>query len=248
MYAKKSLGQNFLHNKKILEEIIYIGEVASTDTVLEVGPGHGELTEFLAKSAKKVIAIEKDRNLVFLLREKFKNNKNVEIILGDILKYKFLNINSEFKIIANIPYYITSHFLKNTLTQNPPAGGKPSLIVLMVQYEVAKRISSSAPDMNLLALSAQAYGKVKFIKRVSRGNFNPAPKVDSAIIKISEISNKFFEENNIKEKIFFETLRKAFQQKRKMLRATLGKNIPEEFRTKRPEELTLLDWSRILKH
>ena len=238
---KKHLGQNFLKNKKILEEIVKIGGVSKKDIVLEVGPGHGELTGFLAQGAKTVIAIEKDKNLVPMLREKFRNNKNVEIREGDILKSKVLNLKSEYKIIANIPYYITSHFLRNTLAQK----NKPSLIVLMVQLEVAKRISAKVPDMNLLALSVQAYGKVEFIRKVSAGNFSPTPKVDSAIIKISEISDKFFRKNKISEKKFFKILRKVFQQKRKMLRGTIGNKIPEEYQTNRPEELSLEDLIKI---
>src|SRR3989344_5530162 len=145
----------------------------------------------------------KNKKLLPMLRKKFRNNKNVEIREGDILKSKVLNLKSMYKIIANIPYYITSHFLRNTLAQK----NKPSLIVLMVQLEVAKRISAKVPDMNLLALSVQAYGKVEFIRKVSAGNFSPTPKVDSAIIKISEISDKFFRKNKISEKKFFKILR-----------------------------------------
>lgn len=260
--AKKSLGQNFLKNKKIIEDILRAGEVSKNDTILEIGPGHGELTEFLSKKAKKVIAIEKDRNLIPLLNDKFRDYKNVEIIHGDVLKIfnsKFSIFNQlknskiknsieirnwKFKIVANIPYYITSRFLRQVLTSN----SKPQLIVLMIQYEVAKRISAKAPEMNLLALSAQAYGKVEFIKKVSRGNFSPQPKVDSAIIKISDISDRFFRGNKIDEKKFFEILRQAFQQKRKMLRRSLGKMSDTECRTfgeKRPQELSLENWKEI---
>lgn len=242
MRAKKYLGQHFLKNKKILDEIVRAGEVSKKDIVLEVGPGHGELTSLLAKSAKKVIAVEKDRDLISLLRGKFSENKKVKIIFGDVLKIgNSLEIrNSKFKIISNIPYYITSRFLRHMLTQK----NKPSLIVLMVQFEVAKRISAKIPDMNLLALSAQAYGKVEFIRKVSRGNFSPAPKVDSAIIKILEISDKFFRGNRISEKKFFEILRRAFQQKRKMLRHSI-KLSKSNFDMRRPEELSLEDWIKI---
>src|SRR3989344_603830 len=178
---KKRLGQHFLRNKKILEEIARAAELSKRDIVLEVGPGHGELTEFLARRAKKVIAIEKDWELISQLREKFKDRANVEIREGDILKSKFLNLKSSYKVVANLPYYITSRFLRTFLERK----NKPKLMVLMVQYEFAKRICAKPPEMNLLALSVQAYAKPQFIRKVSRGNFSPPPEVDSAVIKIT---------------------------------------------------------------
>src|SRR3990167_7847184 len=201
MLPKKYLGQHFLKNKKILEEIARLAELSKKDIVLEIGPGHGELTEFLAQAAGKVIAVEKDRELIPFLEEKFKNQKNVKIISGDILKIRNLRVKN-YKIVANIPYYIASRFLRTFLEANPPTGGKPKFMVLMVQYEVAKRICAKPPEMNLLALSVQAYGQPKFIRKVSRG-------------KIWELT------------------RRAFQQKRKMLRHSLGtKNkLPEKYQT-----------------
>src|SRR3989344_50795 len=193
MREKKYLGQHFLRNKKIVEEIVRAGEISKRDVVWEVGPGHGELTELLAANAKKITAVEKDRDLIPLLQEKFRSNKGVKIIHGDALKIK--NREKKFKIVANIPYYITSRFLKNILTEK----NKPELIVLMVQYEVAKRICAKPPEINLLALSVQAYGKAEFVRKVPRGNFSPPPKVDSAIVKISGISSKFFKKNEMGE-------------------------------------------------
>ena len=122
---KKYLGQHFLKNKKILEEIARLAELSKKDIVLEIGPGHGELTEFLAQAAGKVIAVEKDRELIPFLEEKFKNQKNVKIISGDILKIRNLRVKN-YKIVANIPYYITSRFLRTFLEANPPTGGKRS--------------------------------------------------------------------------------------------------------------------------
>jgi 16S rRNA (adenine1518-N6/adenine1519-N6)-dimethyltransferase len=237
---KKRLGQHFLKNKKILKEIIEAAELSKKDTVLEVGPGHGELTKLLGKNAKGVIAIEKDRDLIPTLKNKFKNS-NVKIIYGDILKFgnwKFKIGN--YKVVANIPYYITSRFLRSFLE----TGNKPKMMVLMVQYEVAKRICAKSPKMNLLALSVQVYGRPKFIRKVPKKYFSPPPKVDSAIIKISDIFGKWFRKNKIPEKKFFEILHLAFQQKRKMLRQSVGKKIllPPKYQTKRPEELSLKDW------
>jgi len=245
---KKYLGQHFLKNKKILEEIARLAGLskkparAGGDIVLEIGSGHGELTEFLAQAAGKVIAVEKDRELIPFLEEKFKNRKNVKIISGDILKIRNLRVKN-YKIVANIPYYITSRFLRTFLEANPPTGGKPKLMVLMVQYEVAKRICAKPPEMNLLALSVQAYARAKFIRKVSRGNFSPPPKVDSAIIKLSNIQCLTLPRK------FWELTRRAFQQKRKMLRHSLGtKNkLPEKYQTKRPQELSFKDWAGIYR-
>ncbi len=253
--AKKILGQNFLKNKKILEEIVDASEISKNDVVLEVGPGKGSLTQVLAERSKKVIAVEKDHELVVYLKEKFAEQNNIEIIEGDILKPNILKPNSYKKIVANLPYYITSHFLKLFLSDEKL---QPELMVLMIQYEVAKRICARPPSMNpvrgrgsngmnLLALSVQAYGKPKFIRKVSKNFFHPRPKVDSAIIKISDISRNFFKNNNIDEKKFFTLARRAFRQKRKMLRRSIS--IPKsDFGMRRPEELSLEDWVKILNY
>lgn len=231
------MGQHFLKNKKILAEIAGAAELTGRDAVLEVGSGHGELTEFLAERAGKVIAVEKDRELATWLM-KHKTWKNVEIVQGDILKNasRFKFHDSGFKIVANLPYYLTSHFLRTFLE----AKNKPKLMVLMVQYEVAKRILVKPPQMNLLALSVQAYSKPEFVRKVSKNNFAPPPKVDSAIIKLANIECLPI------PKKFWEIARRAFQQKRKMLRHSLKNlSLPEKYRNKRPQELSLADWKKI---
>ncbi len=262
MKRKKYLGQNFLNNKNILEEMARAAELSKKDVVFEVGPGLGSLTEILAKYAKKVIAIEKDSDLIPLLQEKFENFKNVKIVERDILNltpnpspsqreerkkkevFSFFGVRS-YKIVANIPYYITSRFLKIFLSE---IKSKPKLMVLMVQREVAERILAKDKKNSLLSLSVKTYADAELIRRVPRGAFNPPPKVDSVIIKISNISDKWFKKNKIDEKKFFEILRLAFQQKRKMLRRSIGKKVvlPEKFKEKRPEELTLKDWINIV--
>ena len=176
----KRLGQHFLKNKKILEEMARTAEITKNDIVLEVGPGLGSLTEILATRAKKVIAVEKDCDLIPILRDKFLNYKNVEIIAGDILQ--IFNQFKNYKIVANIPYYITSRFLRLFLSETK---FRTKLMVLMVQKEVAERICAKPPRMNLLALSVQLYAKPEIIRKVSRGQFSPPPKVDSAIIKLT---------------------------------------------------------------
>ncbi len=239
----QKLGQHFLTNKTIVADMVRAGNISKKDIVLEVGPGKGVLTEVLAQKAKKVVAIEKDNILVDYLKEKFKDNKNIKIIYGDILKISSFPLPiSHFKIVANIPYYITSRFLRLFLSKIEL---RPSLMILMIQREVAERILTRDGKESLLSLSVKVYGKPEIIKIVRKGNFFPQPKVDSAIIKINNVSNKRFIKHKISDKKFFDILRKAFQQKRKMLRRSLGKNIPEKYQNKRPEELSLKDWFSI---
>mgnify|MGYP001605819987 FL=1 len=250
---KKSLGQNFLKSEKIAQEIVEAGEVCSDDIVLEVGPGKGILTEELLKKAKKVIAVEKDEQLEEFLKTKFVteiNSGKLEIICGDILdkhQGESLMLPKEYKIIANIPYYITSHFLRTFLEGDT----QPSMMVLMVQKEVAERIvgrnklARRRGGESLLSISVKAYGQPEIIRYAPAGYFSPAPKVDSAVIKISGISKKFFKD--ISEKKFFETVKKGFSQKRKMLINNLKAqkddftacNIDEKARA---ENLSLEQW------
>jgi 16S rRNA (adenine1518-N6/adenine1519-N6)-dimethyltransferase len=200
------LGQHFLKSQNIVNQIIKAAELKKSDAVLEVGPGKGILTKALLENTSKVIAIEKDQSLVQYLKDKFKDTDNLELIEGDIRKYSTFNIqHSIFKVVANIPYYITSRFLRNFLQTER----QPSLMVLMVQKEVAQRIMAQPPHMNKLALSVQAYGKPKIIEKVPKKYFSPQPKVDSAIIKIGGISKDFFIKNKINEKKFFNLIRKA---------------------------------------
>ena len=269
---KKSLGQNFCKSEKVAEEIVSAGEVCPDDIVLEVGPGKGILTEKLLEKAKKVIAVEKDEELVYFLSQKFSEeikNEKLELISGDILHLE-AKLPSEYKIIANIPYYITSHLLRTFLESDC----QPSLMVLMIQKEVAERIvgakrkakrnfsrftlprSGVGSDASqnfalpfskesLLSISVKAYGCPEIIRYAPAGYFSPAPKVDSAVIKISGISKKFFQD--IGEKKFFETVKKGFSQKRKMLINNLKAqkdyftacNIGEKARA---ENLSLEQW------
>src|SRR3989344_4892768 len=265
---KKILGQHLLKNKKILEERARAAEISKKDIVLEVGPGSGSLTEILAERAGKVIAVEKDRDLIPYLHKKLKNFKNVKIVEGDILakavKPPLGGLTAKsYKSVANIPYYITSRFLRMFLSNPPTAtqflAGRPKLMVLMVQCEVAERICAKPPRMNLLALSVQLYAKPEIIRKVSRGQFSPPPKVDSAIIKLTPYpqtsfpltKGKWGASEEIAEKIIT-TAKLAFQQKRKMLRHSLKNHLRTyeviKFGNKRPEELSLKDWAEILRY
>lgn len=275
MRMGKRLGQHFLTNTAIPKHIVESANIQPTDIVLEVGPGKGILTQFLVEKAKKVIAIEKDAALVRYLEEKFEDAKNLEVVGGDILlchtkldpasktfkKNTGFPKNSGFrvkpgmtfitpkkyKIVANLPYYITSRFLRLFLEEMT---NKPQSMVLMVQKEVAERICAKPPHMNLLALSVQAFGRPKILFRVGKGNFSPPPEIDSAVIAIENISDNFFKKHHILPQEFFKLPKKSFSQKRKMLRSSVGSyvkgGLPYVFETKRPQELTLENWTQII--
>lgn len=212
MKAKKSLGQNFLKSKIVVNTIINISDLNLNDVVLEIGPGKGFLTEELLKKVKKVIVVEKDDRLIYFLKEKFKEDIKLEklkIIHKDILDFEDKNIKKPYKIIANIPYYITGQIIKKFLSSQ----NQPNKIILMVQNEVAKRIIQQKES--IISISVKTYGKPKYIKKIKAENFSPKPKVDSAILLIDDISKDFFE--NIDENDFFSVVKAGFSHKRKFL-------------------------------
>lgn len=252
---QRSKGQNFLVTESIYDKIVSSAEIKSTETVVEVGPGLGFLTAKLAKKASKVIAVELDDRLAEVLRIAIDSQgvENVEIVNQDILKFNPENIGP-YKIVANIPYNISSILLRNFLS----AKNKPEAMVLMVQKEVAERIVVKAPDMNMLALSVQFFGEAKIIREVKAGNFWPEPKVDSAVIKITTRKTKYSPED---EKIFFRLAKIGFAAKRKMLKNNLcgGLKLKGEERKKieeifekinfssklRAEDLSLENWEKL---
>lgn len=237
MRAKKSLGQNFLTSQSAVSRIIDTADPSGDDIILEIGPGKGVLTEKLLFFAGKVMAIEKDDNLFEFLKEKFKKEieiNKLDLIHGDILDfdpnilsfYKDLN----YKLVANIPYNITGAILKKFLSSET----QPELMVLMVQKEVAERIvarkkplDSARGKESILSISVKIYGEPKYIQTVKAGSFSPAPKVDSAILLIENISKNFFMNgrHGVSTKKrggeFFEILRAGFKSKRKKLISNL---------------------------
>jgi len=257
----KLLGQNFLISQDSLKKIIETAELSLDDTIIEVGAGDGTLTLAIAEKTKLVLAVEKDKKFASLLQKIIgeRGIKNIIIINGDILKFspeKFAEKLKTYKLIGNIPYYLTSRLLRKFLAEEKL---KPKEIILTVQKEVAKRIVARPPHMNLLALSVQAYGKPEIIEKIPASAFWPKPKVDSAIIKISGISDDFFVKNKIEQKKIFSIIKTAFSQKRKTLANSLSKfygdkKTSEEKIKKsglapsaRPEELSLEGWMKLLR-
>src|SRR3989338_7249467 len=192
--AKKSLGQNFLKDHKVLERIAEVLGVKKSDTVVEIGPGHGELTRRILKySPKKLIAIEKDGELIDAFLEELVNaHPNLQIIQSDALK-EIPQVDYPYKLVGNIPYYITGHLLR-TLQE---VSRKPSIIVLTLQKEVANRLCSEPPKMNFLADTVQFWAKPEIVRYISKKSFNPSPKVDSAVVKITPLSPQPSEKESI---------------------------------------------------
>lgn len=213
MRQKKSLGQHFLNSTSYLNVVADAAHIKEGETVLEIGPGEGTLTEALLVRGAKVIAIEKDARLISFLQEKF-TGKEFEVIEGDALDYE--PAFKKYKVIGNIPYYISGALFKKFLT----AKHQPSTLVFLVQKEVAERIARSKKE-SILSLSIKAYGNPTYIKTVPAGVFSPPPKVDSAIVLIKNISRNHFQ-SAAHEAKFFELVKKGFSQKRKFLKNNLG--------------------------
>ena len=246
----KTLGQNFLINESIYKKIIFAVAPEKGETVLEIGSGLGTLTEYLAQTDVSILGIEKDHRLIVHLLNKFRSQKNVRIIEDDILKFKTENLKN-FKVVGNIPYYITSHLLK-IIFKNWP---KPKSIVLMVQKEIAQRIKAKPPKMSLLAISVQYYAEPEIISYVLSGNFYPSPSVDSAIIKLTP--GDMPDSINF-QKNFFQIVKAGFSGKRKQLLNNLSRemklnknHVQEKLLSisveskRRAETLTIEEWRKI---
>ncbi|MFW5853503.1 MAG: ribosomal RNA small subunit methyltransferase A [Patescibacteria group bacterium] len=242
-------GQNFLTCTWPIDLMIKAGQIKTGDNVLEIGSGKGILTTSLLKTGAIVTAIEKDSELVKILKEKFISeleNKKMFLIETDIrdwLKQKKLPLNTPYKVVANIPYYLTGHLLKNLLTATP----QPQTIILLIQQEVAQRITETKKN-NILKLAIEAYGKPKIIKKVPAGCFQPPPKVDSAILAITDINQSFFKD--FSPEYFFSILKQGFGSKRQILKKQIG--LTEKDLTQldlplmvRAEDLDLEKWKKL---
>jgi 16S rRNA (adenine1518-N6/adenine1519-N6)-dimethyltransferase len=263
LWAKKSLGQNFLIDERALNTIISAANLQKTDHVIEVGPGTGFLTEKLLAKAGQVTAVELDKDMCGVLEERFGGSANFDLVNEDILKFDFNDARrrdvdvapsgkSNYKVIANIPYYITSPLLKKFLQSESP----PSLMVLLVQKEVAEKVCGIT-GKSLITIETQLFGKPEVVDNVPASSFYPAPKVDSAILKIEVHPKPLVPADQLKD--FLRIVKFGFSQKRKKLANSLGAGVhkkPAEMREiltaagidpeVRAEGLTIEDWRQLL--
>jgi len=266
----KKYGQNYLTSEGVIDKIIKVADLKKTDTVVEIGPGFGVLTLALASRVKKVMAFEIERKLDEYWKKEIKdqeiNGDKIEIIWGNALKELIaysLQLTAGYKVVANIPYQITSNLLRVLLELE----NKPESITVMVQKEVAERICAERGVMSLLAVSVQYYGDPKIIARVNKGNFWPSPKVDSAILQIriksaqggSALGGEKGKRNKRFDEEFFKVVKAGFTNKRKQLWRNLSeglnidrdkvKNILTEIvgnEKIRAEELGVDDWEKVV--
>ncbi len=258
MFAKKSLGQHFIRCNWVVDTLVQSAVVSKTDRIVEVGPGTGILTRVLAQTAHEVIAVEKDEKLAEELTIALASEKisNVRVVTGDILKI-FPEVVAThtlqpitYKLVANIPYYLTSRLIRILLEEGP----QPHTIAFTIQKEVAERIVAKPPHMSLLSLSVQIFGTPHLVKIVPRTCFWPQPKIDSALCTI-KVTNSLDAKNDLKE--LFTLARQGFAQKRKKLSHTLGKTYGKTVvetalatvgisKDARPQELAPSQWQNLL--
>jgi len=249
----KSLGQHWLRDREVLAHIADCAKLTPDDTVLEIGPGLGTLTSELLRRAKNVLAVEFDGELARKLPAQFPG-KNLEVVNQDILKFNLSQLPIGYKVVANVPYYITSKIVQLLMT----AKNKPATVVLLVQKEVAERLAAQPGDMSILAISAQIYAEVSLGAVVPARLFTPPPKVDSRVVILKMRPQPLL--NGVDEADFFRTVKAGFSAKRKKLRSSLAgglsldKNTVERLLAKaeispdaRAETLGLDDWMRLTK-
>ncbi len=251
----KSLGQNFLIDEIYIHQIIDAAHIQPIDTILEIGPGLGNLTRHLAIAAHEVIAVELDTRLIPLLKEVLRTHNNVRILQGDILKVNLslLSLDPGYLVVANIPYYITSAVIRHLLELTSP----PRRFVLTIQEEVADRICATPGDMSMLALSVQVYGRPQVVSHIPATAFYPSPEVDSAVVRVDLYPTPQIPTPTLD--VFFRLAKAGFSQKRKTLRNALAGGLGlqpgqvEQFLRKadidpmrRAESLSLPEWERVV--
>lgn len=249
----KSLGQHWLKDREILAAIADDATITSEDTVLEIGPGLGTLTSELLRRARKVVAVEFDESLAAKLPAQFPG-KDLTVINEDILHYDLSQLPADYKVVANVPYYITSKIIQKLMT----ATNKPSIAVLLVQKEVAERIAAEQGDMSILAVSAQLFAETQLGVEVPKEYFTPPPKVDSQVIVLRTRAKALVPPED--EKSLFRVVKAGFAAKRKKLRSSIAaglaisKPAAEELLRHasidpelRAEDLSIEDWLRLAK-
>jgi len=253
---QKRLGQNFLENPAILQRIVDAAELTPDDLVLEIGPGLGTLTRPLAASAGRVLAVELDEHLAAILPGILADCPNVEVIHGDILALDpailFPERPAGYKVVASLPYYVTSAVLRHLLESL----ARPCLMVLILQREVARRLVAGPGEMSLLAVSVQFYGRPRIVAHIPAGAFYPPPQVDSAVVRIDVYDQPPVPVDDAGS--FFRVVRAGFSQRRKQLRNALshglGRPVEEIVAAleragiapqRRAETLSLAEWTAL---
>lgn len=254
---KKNLGQNFLHDPVWLQRIVAAGEVAAQDLILEIGPGTGSLTRCLASAAREVVAIELDEHLLPVLAYVLQGYENVTVVAGDILDHQLHQLlptaaDYGFKVVANIPYYITGKLVRHLLQSDLC----PAMLVLTVQREVAARMVADVGEMSLLAVSVQFYCSARVVGRVPAGAFYPPPDVDSAVVRLDVRPKNAWPHPDALR--FFRVARAGFAQRRKQLQNAVahGLALPRDLTAaalrsagvdprRRAQTLSLHEWARL---
>jgi len=250
---KKSLGQHWLKDPEILADIAEAAELTGDDVVLEIGPGLGTLTSRLLARANSVTAVEFDADLARKLPGQFPGKK-LTVVNQDILQFDLNQLPKNYKVVANVPYYITSKIVEKLMT----AENKPSIAVLLVQKEVAERIAAEAGNMSILSVSVQIFAEAELDIEVPRQFFTPPPKVDSQVVVLRTRDNPLIASEDQRD--FFRIVKAGFSAKRKKLRSSLSgglgidKSVAEELLKNagispdaRAEDLAIEDWKKLLK-
>ncbi len=255
LQPSKERGQNFLLNSDVIDKMIQSAELDKQDTVLEIGPGLGILTQSLVNSTHQVIAVEWDKRLHYFLKQHFKDCKNLKLIRADFLDIYQSILDKElyqtnYKVVANLPYQISSNVLRNLLEVKH----KPKLAVVMLQKEVGDRIIETNNKSSLISLMVNFYARSSMVAKVNKVNFWPPPKVDSVVLKLDDIKN--IDEKYSRQ--FFKLARLGFANKRKMLKNNLATLFERELLNKifkelglsakvRAEDLALAEWKRLVE-
>jgi len=252
MRPNKALGQHWLFDDDALMAMVAAADVNKNDTILEIGPGLGPLTNYLVANAGNVIAVEADTELARQL-PRHVSARNLDVISADILHFDFSELTAGYKVVANIPYYLTSKLIRVLLEASNP----PHLMALLVQKEVAERITATPGDMSVLSCSVQYYAHAEMLRTVPKELFEPIPKVDSAILRVERRKNPLFPAN---EAALFRLIKAGFGERRKKMRNSLagglrldksavetllmGADIALEARA---QELSLGEWEQLYR-
>jgi 16S rRNA (adenine1518-N6/adenine1519-N6)-dimethyltransferase len=256
LHPKKSLGQNFMHDPNTLEKIVATAEIMPTDTVVEVGPGTGALTEKLAEKARHVFSIEVDERLQPILEDRFNDTPNAYFVFNDILKTDIPSLvgNNEYIVVANVPYYISSAIIWHFLEPSR----RPKRIVMTMQYEVAERIMETPGNMSLLTVAVQFYGTPQIVSKLSPAVFWPRPNIHSAVMRIDTHPSPPVDVPSAEA--FFRVVKAGFSQKRKQLKNSISGGLQIKAKAardyltqagidpqRRAETLTLDEWGALTR-